>query len=125
MKRLVFDLDNTITLESRNEYSEAVPNEPLIAKLREYQRDGFEIIIATARNMRTHENNVGKITAKTLPIILDWLKKYDVPYDEIIVGKPWCGQDGFYIDDKSIRPDEFLNLTYAEIRALTVSKSKT
>ncbi|MCA1956094.1 capsular biosynthesis protein, partial [Zymomonas sp.] len=87
-------------------------------KLREYKSQGFEILIQTARNMRTYNGSVGKINANTLPIILDWLKKHDVPYDEIYVGKPWCGNDGFYIDDRAIRPSEFLNFSLDEINQL-------
>ena len=34
------------------------------------------------------------------------------------LGKPWPGRGGFYVDDKSIRPDEFLKLSYEEILAL-------
>lgn len=99
-------------------YPEKSPNRTTIEKLKEYKRDGFEIIIATSRNMRTHNNSVGKINAFTLPVIIDWLKKHDVPYDEIHVGKPWCGHDGFYVDDRSIRPDEFNALGYDGVRAL-------
>ena len=47
--------------------------------------------------MRTYQGNTGKITANTLPIILKWLEKYNVPYDEIYIGKPWCGMDGFML----------------------------
>jgi capsule biosynthesis phosphatase len=34
------------------------------------------------------------------------------------MGKPWGGRGGFYVDDKAIRPDEFLRLSYEEILAL-------
>ena len=54
----------------------------------------------------------------TLPVIIDWLDKHNVPYDEIYVGKPWCGFEGFYVDDKAIRPSEFVNLSYSEIMEL-------
>ncbi|EBU3698818.1 capsular biosynthesis protein, partial [Salmonella enterica] len=43
------------------------------------------------------------------------LEVNDIPYDEIYVGKPWCGYEGFYVDDKAIRPSEFINYTYDEI----------
>jgi capsule biosynthesis phosphatase len=68
--------------------------------------------------MRTHENNVGKITAHTVPIIIEWLQKHDIPYDEIFVGKPWCGHEGFYVDDRAIRPDEFVRMSKSEIDTL-------
>ena len=45
------------------------------------------------------------------------VKKHTVPYDEIIIGKPGV-VDGFYVDDKAIRPNEFLNLTYKQIKKL-------
>lgn len=118
MKRLVIDLDGTLTHDDDKPYDAKSPNLPLIDKLREYKADGFEIIICTARNMRTHENSVGKINAFTLPVIIEWLKLHDVPYDEIHVGKPWCGLDGFYVDDKAVRPHEFETLSYEELRTL-------
>ena len=63
----------------------------------------------------SYENNIGKINANTLPIILSWLEENNVPYDEIYIGKPWCGTEGFYIDDKAVRfngdwPETFQNL---------------
>ncbi len=122
MKRLVIDLDDTLTISNPDlSYSEKEPNLPLIAKLREYKAQGFEILIQTARNMRTYQGAVGKINANTLPVILEWLKKHDVPYDEIYVGKPWCGTEGFYVDDRAIRPREFVTLSLAEINALIES----
>ena len=72
--------------------------------------------------MRTYKGNIGKININTLPIILEWLAQHQVPYDEIHVGKPWCGQDGFYVDDKSVRPSEFVQLTREEIFTLINSK---
>nr|MBP7234731.1 capsular biosynthesis protein [Moraxella sp.] len=69
----------------------------------------------TSRNMRTYQGNIGAINKNTLPIIIDWLGRHDIPYDELYVGKPWCGFEGFYVDDKAIRPDELVKLSYAEI----------
>ena len=115
MKRLIVDLDGTITLDNKNGYDQATPNIPLIEKLREYKNMGFEIVISTSRNVRTYKGNVGKINANTLPVIIKWLDQHEIPYDEIYVGKPWCGTEGFYIDDKSIRPSEFEKYSYLEI----------
>ena len=66
--------------------------------------------------MRTHENNIGKINKNTTPLIIDWLNKNQVPFDELHIGKPWCGTEGFYIDDKAIRPSEFCSLSKDEIK---------
>lgn len=119
MKRLVVDLDGTLTKDDPSVlYEDKEPNLPLIEKLREYKSQGFEIFIHTARNMRTYDNAIGKINAFTLPLVIEWLRKYDVPYDEIYVGKPWCGTQGFYIDDRAVRPYEFLSLSVDEINLL-------
>lgn len=118
MKRLVFDLDNTLTVDGTGSYHDVEPRLDVVEQLKKYKRLGFEIIINTARNMRTYECSVGKINANTLPVIIDWLKKHDIPYDEIHVAKPWCGNEGFYIDDKAVRPSEFAELTYDEIQQL-------
>jgi capsule biosynthesis phosphatase len=119
MKRLIMDLDNTITLTENGDYRNAKPIIPVIEKLREYKAKGFEIVISSSRNMRTYKGNVGKINVHTLPIIMDWLERHNVPYDEIYIGKPWCGHDGFYVDDRAVRPDEFALMSYDEIRKLT------
>lgn len=115
MKRIICDLDNTLCHTVNGDYENSIPHTEIIQKLHEYKNDGFEIVINTSRNMRTYHGKIGKIMANTLPVILDWLKRHNVPYDEIIVGKPWCGTEGFYVDDRAVRPDEFASMSYEEI----------
>lgn len=115
MKRLIFDLDDTLCTTQNGDYANARPITEVIEKLRDYHRQGFTIVINTSRNMRTFQGNIGAINKNTLPIIIDWLRRHDIPYDELYVGKPWCGFEGFYVDDKAIRPDELVKLSYAEI----------
>lgn len=118
MKKLVVDLDGTITLANTSDYKNVLPNVEIIENLKEYKKNGFSIVISTARNMRTYEGNVGKINIHTLPTIIEWLDRHEVPYDEVMVGKPWCGHEGFYIDDRAIRPTEFNSMSFEEITAL-------
>jgi capsule biosynthesis phosphatase len=118
MKRLIVDLDDTISVTVNGDYRNSQPVFPIIEMLKKYKNKGFEIVIYSSRNMRTYETNVGKINIYTLPNIIEWLQKNDVPFDEVYVGKPWCGFDGFYIDDKAIRPSEFLTKSYDEIMKL-------
>ena len=68
--------------------------------------------------MRSFENSVGRINAVTLPVAIDWLKRHDVPFDEIHVGRPWCGDEGFYVDDRTVRPSEFKALGLDKIMEL-------
>lgn len=124
MKNLVVDLDDTISFTNEGDYLRSIPNYPLVDKLREYKLLNFTITINTSRNMRTFKGNVGKINVETLPNIINWLNHHEIPYDEIYVGKPWCGFEGFYIDDKSIRPSEFVKYSYEEIIEILNNEKK-
>ena len=118
VKRLVVDMDDTITVTEHGDYEHSKPIQPTIDLLKKYKAEGFQIIIHSSRQMRTYEGQVGKINVHTLPNIVHWLDSHDVPYDEIIVGKPWCGFTGWYIDDKAIRPSEFHTKSQEEIQEL-------
>lgn len=117
--RIVIDLDDTLTDDgSHSDYAAKLPRADVIAKLRDYSALGYEIVIFSARNMRTHQGQIGRINLHTLPGVLAWLTQHHVPHDEVIMGKPWCGPGGFYVDDKAIRPDEFVRLSREQIAAL-------
>jgi capsule biosynthesis phosphatase len=117
---IVMDVDGTLCATRRPDqsYDDVEPIAGVIATLRDYRSQGFYVILSTSRNMNTYDGNVGLITANTAKTLMAWLDRHDVPYDELHVGKPWPGKGGFTVDDKSIRPDEFLKLSYAEIIAL-------
>ena len=118
-KKIVIDLDNTITFDDGDlAYEERLPRPEVVSKLREYQERGYEVVIHSARNMKTFAGNLGKINVHTLPVILNWLERHQVPFDEVVVGKPWCGEEGFYVDDRAIRPKEFVELNIEQINAL-------
>ena len=125
MKRIVFDLDGTLTLDEPDQpYARRRPRPEMRRLLLAYKEQGFTIIIASSRNMRTHGSSVGLINARTLPGMFEWLEEHGIPYDEIHIGKPWCGEDGFYVDDKAIRPSELRALSYEEIRALLATEAR-
>ena len=122
---IVIDLDGTLTVPgSADTYSALQPQHAVVQQLRHYAANGFRIAIMTSRNMRTHANSIGRINAETLPIVIDWLKRHDIPFDEVHVGKPWCGDDGFYVDDRAVRPSEFVALDRAAIAALLEKEGK-
>lgn len=123
MKRIVFDLDNTLCVTHNRDYANAEPRHDVIGRLRTLRNEGFEIVIATSRNVNTHAGNLGKINVHTLPVILDWLKRHEIPFDEIYVGKPWCGDEGFYVDDRAVRPSELLQHSLQEIHTLLAKEA--
>jgi capsule biosynthesis phosphatase len=119
MKKIVIDLDGTITIdEPELKYPEKRANTEVIAKLNQARSSGFYIIIHTARNMRTYSGDIELIKNNTLPVIIKWLEENEVPYDEIIIGKPFCGEAGFYVDNKSIRPSEFIQYDFEKINSI-------
>lgn len=116
-KVIVIDIDGTLCEKKLKEqtYLDVKPNRKVLEKLLEYKKNDFYIILYTSRNMRTHQGNIGRINADTAKTLFKWIEKHDIPHDEIHFGKPWCGKHGFYVDDKAIRPDEFITKSYSEI----------
>ncbi|MBQ7463661.1 MAG: capsular biosynthesis protein [Lachnospiraceae bacterium] len=108
----ILDVDGTLCpIKKPDErYEDLVPYENMLEKLRFYKERGAKIVLFTSRNMNSYNGNIGLINKNTARILQEWLDKWDIPYDEIIYGKPWPGKKGFYIDDRTVRPDEFLNL---------------
>ena len=113
----VFDIDGTICpIKGVGErYEDLVPYKNIVDKLRYYKQNGAKIVLFTSRNMNSFQGNIGLINKTTARVLLDWLDKWDIPYDEIIYGKPWPGHKGFYVDDRTVRPDEFLNCSIEEL----------
>jgi capsule biosynthesis phosphatase len=113
------DVDGTITLDkAAASYADAKPCWEVIEKLKQLKTSGYWIILNSSRNMRSYGGNIGLITKHTAPALIAWLERYEIPYDELHFGKPWCGHGGFYVDDRAIRPREFANLTIDGISQL-------
>lgn len=117
---LVVDVDGTLCeiKEPGSSYADAKPRMDVVARLAEYRAQGFHVILHSSRNMQTYDGNLGRINAKTAPVLLEWLDRHGIEYDEIYFGKPWPGRRGFYIDDRTVRPDEFVRLSYEEVLGL-------
>lgn len=117
---LVVDIDGTLCgiRTAEQSYADLEPRTAMLDRLREYQAKGYRILLYTSRNMNTYKNNVGLINKHTAPVLLEWLAKWDVPYDEILFGKPWPRKKGFYIDDRTVRPDEFLSMSEEQIQTM-------
>lgn len=113
----IFDIDGTICpiKKKDEEYADLVPYSEIVDKIRAYKEGGAKIVLFTSRNMNSYQGNIGLINANTAKVMVAWLDKWQIPYDEIIYGKPWPGHKGFYVDDRTIRPDEFLNKSVEEL----------
>ena len=90
------DIDGTLTLEveghTLKQYKNRTPNWDMIRKVNYWVFvEHHEVILFTARHEEDRE------------VTVEWLKKYNVPYRTLILGKPHFD---LYIDDISKRPEE-------------------
>ena len=122
MDTIIIDIDGTICpIKKENEsYKDLVPYKDMVDKIRELKSKGYRIVLYTSRNMRTYNGNIDLIHKNTKPIVDLWLKKWNIPADEVIYGKPWPGHKGFYVDDRAIRPRELLEMTDSDINKLFI-----
>ena len=116
----VCDIDGTLCpiKKADEKYEDLIPYDNIVEKLKYYHDNGAKIVLFTSRNMNSYNGNLGLINKNTAKILLNWLEKWQIPYDEIIYGKPWPGKKGFYIDDRTIRPDEFLNCSVEKLNEI-------
>jgi capsule biosynthesis phosphatase len=96
----------------------------MVDKIKGYKKQGAKIVFFSSRNMKTYNGNLGLINANTAPTMLKWLEKWGSPYDEIYFGKPWPGKKGLYIDDRAVRPDEFLSNTFEELESICAKSTR-
>ena len=111
-KRIVCDIDDTISFCDDRDWENAKPNLPVIQKLKSMYDDGWEIYLYTAR---------GSLSAKTpedaekkySDIITKWMDTHKVPFHKMMFGKPLAT---YYVDDKAITPDNFASLDIQQLK---------
>lgn len=119
----VIDVDGTLCpIKKKDEkYEELIPYPKMVKRLKYYKKNGAKIILYTSRNMNSYSGNIGLINKYTATVLLKWLDKWEIPYDEIVYGKVWPGHKGFYVDDRTVRPDEFLEYMPDELDKLCIN----
>lgn len=119
-KALVVDIDGTLCPIKRpgERYGDMVPEPRMLARLRALHAEGWAIILHSARGMRSNDGNPGRIARNVAPELLRWLAAHDIPFDELHLAKPWPGHHGFYVDDRAVRPREFVELGFDDLNAL-------
>lgn len=105
-KTIVVDVDDTISTTINRDYAGAIPKLDIIDKLNALYNEGYRVVYSTARGQLSCKGDLNLIHKCRKPILETWLAEHDVLYDELKFGKPY---GLMYIDDKSIRPSEFLN----------------
>lgn len=103
-KTAVVDVDGTILTTEGRDYDNSKPMKEVIEGLRALKEAGWYIILHTARGMGRSGGDIESVREQVTKEITTFCEKYDVPYDELILGKPWAR---VYIDDRAVRPEEF------------------
>lgn len=122
----IIDVDDTVLTSPLNEngkydYDKSMPINSSVERIRSLKSDGHEIILFTARGMRTFNGDVKKIKKEHEERLIKWLKENDVPYDSLVFGKPW-GPNPIYVDNRNLSlhsfvtsaPEFFENIIKAE-----------
>ena len=101
--RICFDIDDTLmsceSIDGMVDYSSPTPIERNVEFLRMLKEAGHYIILQTARRMRTHDGNVGKVLQDVGGVTIRTLEQLNIQYDEIHFGKPYAD---YYVDDRAI-----------------------
>ncbi len=119
-RALVVDIDGTLCpiKQTDEHYADLMPEPLMLSRLKILHADGWHIILHSARGMRSNDGNPGKIGKNVAPGLLKWLVQHDIPFDELHLAKPWPGHRGMYIDDRAVRPREFVELDFDQLEAL-------
>jgi capsule biosynthesis phosphatase len=107
MKVACVDLDGTLCEQMPSgQYEHAPPRLDVIAKVNKLHRDGWRIVIFTARGMNTCLGDAERARRTWESVTLSWLFMNGVEFDELKFGKPAAD---IYVDDKAVLPELFVS----------------
>ena len=112
-KRIIEDFDDTIATTTTRDWDKAIPHWDVINKVNNLHEKGWEVWIVTARGQLSCNGDFKKADKKYRKIIEDWLSKHSVKYDLLSFEKRLAS---YYIDDKALLPEEFVDLEIREIK---------
>lgn len=112
--RIVFDLDETICIHRDRDYEHAAPVPRVISRMVELKRNrpDCEIVIHTARGMKSCNGDAAAADKKNRAVTENWLKRHGVPYDSLVFGKPFADA---YVDDKAVSREEWERLGWSRM----------
>jgi len=106
--KIILDLDGVLAeIDLSLDYKDRKVNKSIKRSIIHAKSNGYCVTLFSARNMRTYNGDIKKINDYTRPIIEQWLKDNKIEVDDLILGKPWNGPEGFYVDDNNLSIEEF------------------
>ena len=108
-KVFIFDIDNTICVTKKNLYKSSKPDKKIIKFINNLKKNGHVIKIFTSRYMGRNNDNASLVNKKYYKETLQYLKKWNIKFDKLIMGKP---SYDYFIDDKcyNIKSKKTLNI---------------
>ncbi len=97
-KIFCFDVDGIICRTKKNNYTKSVPIKKNIKFINDLYIKGHNIKIFTSRFMGRNNDNVKKAKKNGLKLTKYQLKKWNLKYHKLIMGKPTYD---YFIDDKA------------------------
>ena len=80
--------DGTLCPDARLSQPRTAPDEQVVAALRRYRRSGDRIVVTSSRAGESWSG--GWKTRHAARLICTYLDRHQVPYDEVMVGRPSC-----------------------------------
>jgi len=112
-KTIAVDFDDTLSLTTVRDWENAEPNWQIINKINNLYDKGWQILIITARGQLSCDGDTDAADKKYRKLIETWLSKYHVKYHKLSFNKYLAAM---YLDDKSITPEDFMELEIKEIK---------
>jgi len=116
-RRVVCDVDDTLSFTTNRDWASAVPNSPVIEKINYLHDQGWEVYLVTARGQVSCDGDSQKASDKYRLVLEKWLQDNNVKYDLLSFEKHL---GAYYVDDKALRPEELVAL---RIEPLTSGRS--
>jgi capsule biosynthesis phosphatase len=112
-KRVIVDFDDTIATTTTRDWDNAVPHWDVINRINNLYEKGWEVWIVTARGQLSCNGDFEAADRKYRKIMEEWLKTHGVKYHLLSFEKRLAS---YYIDDKALMPEEFVDLEIREIK---------
>lgn len=113
-KRIVCDIDDTISITTNRDWKNAKPIQEVINKINEFYDLGWEIYLCTARGYLSCNGDRKEADIKYRAQIEEWLKIHNVKYHVLTFEKILAQ---YYIDDKSLTPQQFTEINIKQLKS--------
>ncbi len=100
----VIDIDGTICTNTEGDYPSSMPLRKRIETINRLHDGGHKIILQTARGMSRANGNQTVADKIMREATETQLKKWNVKYDSLYLGKPF---GDVYVDDKALKDKDF------------------